>query len=101
MANSRTWIWAWVIAELVNLLTLSYLQNQGKLSNTAVARPPNATTDRKPGRLTCTHTCRASSTVLPSGGARIIPKHFSLVGAEHAFHSHIPLGLDNLTVLPR
>lgn len=69
-ANSESCIWAWMADRLVSPLALPYLHHQGKLSNTALARAPNAAISR---RLSCpwdglthTHASRDSSTVLPS-----------------------------------
>ena len=59
--GSTPWIWAWVIAELVNFLALPHLHYQGKLSSTALARLSIATIGRRqaylfplyPGQLYC------------------------------------------------
>ena len=57
--NSEPWIWAWVVAELVNMLILPYPNHQGKLSSTAPARQPNVTIKwQEAGQVSCSHVLR-------------------------------------------
>lgn len=52
--NSEPSIWAWVTAEQVSLLALSYPNHQGELSRTALGRPPNAAMiGRRQGQPSC------------------------------------------------
>jgi hypothetical protein len=60
-ANSKAWIWAWVVAELVILLALPYLNQEGKLSSTSAAGLLNATISREQGQLSCPHALSAGS----------------------------------------
>ena len=61
-ANSETWIWAWVVTELVSTLTLPYLHPQTELSSTVLARPTNAAIGRRHrvtnGQLSRSHALR-------------------------------------------
>ena len=58
--NSESWIWACVVAELVSMSALLYQHHPGKLSSTALARSPNATTSLRQGQISCSHTLGAS-----------------------------------------
>lgn len=62
-ANSESWIWAWVLAELVSLLAHPHLQQQGDLSSTALPKPSNAPISRRLGQLSYAHTLWDSSPV--------------------------------------
>lgn len=42
-------MWAWVIPEVVSQLDLTYMHQQGKLSNSAPARPPKPVTGKRHG----------------------------------------------------
>lgn len=75
-ASSKPWIWAWGLAKLVSLPALLSLHHQGELSSSVLATSPSATTDKsyKVGSLALMPSSvppatRASSTVLPRGGA--------------------------------
>jgi hypothetical protein len=99
-ANSKPWIWAWVIGELVSPWALSYPHQQSKLSRTAVTRLPSATVDRRQSQLSGSHAfgadlpapmyaARASSTVLPSWSTRpTVPSAVAGKGLGQLSHSH-------------
>lgn len=60
-ANSQTWIWAWMLAELISLPALPQKHHQGELSSTTLASSPSAATGEGQGQLSCCHDSWASS----------------------------------------
>ena len=60
-ANSKPWIWLWVVAEMVTLLVLPYSYHLSDLYSSAPARLPAATISRRQGQLSCSPTFGAGS----------------------------------------
>jgi hypothetical protein len=54
-ANSKSWIWAWVIVELISLLVLQHPYQQGQLSSIARVSSPSAVAAKKWGQLFCSY----------------------------------------------
>lgn len=109
-ANSKPWIWLWVVAELVSLPALLYTQHQGEISSTTQASLPNAIAGRDHGQLFLYHALRASlpnhtsSTMLLSRGVGVssLPSAAASKGLGQLSCSHmlragspmvLPLGL--------
>jgi hypothetical protein len=109
--------WAWVGAELVSLMALSYWPHQGELSSTSPADPPNAAARigqghspaPMPSGLTHSST-RASSIVLSSPGKGLtLPSAAASEGlgqlsCPHTLDAGSPMPIaigGNSTVLPR
>lgn len=59
-ANSKLWIWPWVVAELVSLIALQYPHYQGELSSIAMVSLPNAAANSGQGQHSYSHTLGTS-----------------------------------------
>lgn len=58
-----------MVAGLVSLPAFPHYHHQGEHSSAALATSPNAADKQEQGQLTCTHTTRASSTILLRWGS--------------------------------
>lgn len=61
--NSKPWIWAGVVVQLVSSPALLFLDHQSDLSSTATAKLPNAAASKMQGQLSYSPVFRASSPV--------------------------------------
>jgi hypothetical protein len=66
--NSRPWIWAWDVAELVSPPALPHTHHQDDFSSTAPASSSIARAGKGRAQPTCTLTTKVCSTVLPGWG---------------------------------